>query len=286
MRFFQKSNAEKISNKFKKQNDSWKPTRRTWIPKPGKNKLRPIDTPTQEDRIVQEAIRGILESIYEPEFREFENHNNSTSTNYGFRPNKSTWNAVENLKIKGQATTYGIEGDISGAYNNVDHDILISLLTHRIKDKKFLKVISELLKSGVMEKDKHIHTIKGTPQGGIVSPLLFNIYMFELDKHIYNQYIQPLENQNQTKTRKRNPEYVKIGYEIRKTRNQQTHNKNERLEKLKNLKILIKSRNKIPSYIIDTLPRKAIFSRYADDWVLLITSTKEEAIKIKEEIAE
>jgi retron-type reverse transcriptase len=154
MTFFGKSNAEKIANKFKTKNYSWKPTRRTWIPKPGKNKLRPIDTPTQEDRIVQEAIRGILESIFEPEFREFETQNEFLCTNYGFRPNQSTWKAANALKIFGQATIYGIEGHISGAYNNVDHDILINLLNKRIKDKKFIEVISKLLKSDIMEENK------------------------------------------------------------------------------------------------------------------------------------
>jgi group II intron reverse transcriptase/maturase len=285
MTFFGKSNAENIAQKFKNNNYSWKPTRRTWIPKPGKNKLRPIDTPTQEDRIVQEAIRGILENIFEPEFREFENQNKYLCTNYGFRPNKSTWDAANSLKIFGQATTYAIEGDISGAYNNVDHEVLINLLSKRIKDKKFIDVISKLLKSGIMEKERLTHNIKGTPQGGIVSPLLFNIYMFELDKFIYSNIILLLENQNTNKTKKRNPEYTKIGYQIKTLKRSKSSNVKDSSLKRNQIKNLINIRNKIPSYLINSLPKKSIYSRYADDWVLLITSTNKEAIHCKDLIS-
>lgn len=276
MKFFGISNAENIAKKFKNQKYSFSPTRRTWIPKPGKSTKRPIDTPTQEDRIVQEAIRGILEAIYEPEFREFEDSNDFKSTNYGFRPNKSTWDAANSLKIYGQATTYAIEGDIKGAYNNVCHSILLDILQKRIKDSKFLKVMSNLLKSGIMENNKRIHSLKGTPQGGIVSPLLFNIYMFELDKFIYNNIIKPIEQENINKHRTRNPKYTKIGYKIKSIKNSTNPEKNKLIKKL------ISERNKIPSYIIKSLPKKAIFSRYADDWVLLITCNEEEASCYKE----
>lgn len=278
MKFFGISNANEIANKFKNENYSWSPTRRTWIPKPGKNKKRPIDTPTQEDRIVQEALRGILECIYEPEFREFESYNEYKSTNYGFRPNKSTWDAANNLKIYGQATTYAIEGDIKGAYNNVEHDILLNILHKRIKDKKFLKVMSDLLKSGIMEKNKRIHSIKGTPQGGIISPLLFNIYMHELDKFIYQDIILPLEKGNENKTRKRNPNYTKIGYKIKQLKSDSSE------PHTKEIKSLIRNRNRIPSYSIESLPKKAIFSRYADDWVLLFTGSKKDALIYKDTI--
>lgn len=198
MLYFSRSKAINIANKFKTQTYQWKPARRT-IPKPGKRTLRPIDTPTQQDRIVQEAIRCILECIFEPEFTHFEIENNAKWTHYGFRPNKSTWDAVKSLKTKGQSTNYAFEGDISGAYNNVNHTILLQLLSKRIKDRKFLHTISQLLKSGVMEQNKSLHSLKSTAQGGIVSPLLFNIYMFEFDKFIYDKYIKKIALINQTK---------------------------------------------------------------------------------------
>lgn len=286
LEYFDISKAMKIADKFKKDQYFWKPARRTWIPKPGKTTKRPIDTPTQEDRIVQEAIRGILESIFEPEFKEFEQKTNFKSTNYGFRPNKSTWHAVENLKLYGQATTYAIEGDIIGAYNNVDHSILLQILEKRIKDKKFLKTMKHLLKSGIMEKNSYQHSIKGTPQGGIVSPLLFNIYMFELDKYIYYNIILPQQEKNLTKIPKRNPKYTKIGYQIKKLKNKYNkQNLYKSNRKIKNdIKKLIRIRNQIPSYQINTLPKKSIYCRYADDWVLLYTGNYTEIELLKEKI--
>ena len=97
--FYRNKDAESIAKSFKEEKSKWSATRRTWIPKPGKRKKRPIDTPTQRDRIVQEAIRGILEAIYEPEFVAFEKEINYKCTNFGFRPNKSTWDAIETLKL-------------------------------------------------------------------------------------------------------------------------------------------------------------------------------------------
>ena len=123
MNYFGKANAELICKKLKTKNDQWQPVRRTWIPKPGKSKLRPIDTPTQENRIVQEAIRGILESIYEPVFQEFEKMTKMAWTNLGFRIGKNTWTALNNIKMKTGAPNFAIEGDIVSAYNSVDHDI-------------------------------------------------------------------------------------------------------------------------------------------------------------------
>ena len=188
-KFCGQSNALGIARKFQTRTFQWNPVRRVMIDKPGKKTKRPIDTPTQENRIVQEAIRGILESIFEPEFVEFEKKNKGVCSNYGFRPNKSTWDAVDRLKLLGRGTTQVVEGDIVGAYNNVNHDILISILKRRIKDKLFLSTIKGMLESGVFFEGKHIHSLVGTPQGGIVSPLLFNIYMFEFDKFILEQHI-------------------------------------------------------------------------------------------------
>lgn len=108
IRYFSISKAENIANEFKRKKYHWYPTRRTWIPKPGKSSLRPIDMPTQKDRITQEALRVILESIYKPVFSEFELKTDFKCTNYGFRKDKSTWQAINILKIHGQQTHYAI----------------------------------------------------------------------------------------------------------------------------------------------------------------------------------
>lgn len=281
MKRFGKTEAKKICEKFKAGTYKWKPGRRVWIPKPGKLSKRPIDTPTQEDRIVQEAIRGILEAIYEPEFRTFEMSNNFTCTNFGFRPNKSCWDAVEHIKLKAKRTSYVIEGDIKQAYNNVNHKLLISILKERIKDKKFLKLINDLLKAGIVDQGEYEHSLRGTPQGGIVSPLLFNIYMFTLDKHIYNRILQPL-NSVSSKERE-NPEFRKLKYQLsqlRKVKNL-TESKAEHRQRVR---LLLNQKLKTPSKLIETLPKRAVYYRYADDWVLLVTGSITFAKQLKSEI--
>ena len=275
MKRFGRAEAAKICNKFKTGTYNWT-TRRTWIPKPGKQTKRPIDIPTQEDRIVQEAIRGILESIYEPEFREFETSNNFTCTNFGFRPNKSCWDAVEHIKIN-KRTTYAIEGDIKQAYNNVNRKRLVQVLQQRIKDKKFLKLIADLLQTGVIDQGRYQHSLQGTPQGGIVSPLLFNIYMFTLDKLVYDRIILPMERL--VSKERENPVYRKLKYDISKLRTE-----SQSKQKKKNLKILLKRKLSIPSKLVETLPKKAVFFRYADDWVILVTGGIGYAKQIKQEL--
>lgn len=291
MRFFGIREAETIAELIKSGKYKWLPTRRTMIPKPGKKKLRPIDTPTQRDRIVQEALRGILEGIYEPEFREFEIKNNFQCSNYGFRPQKSCWEAVNTLKCKGQSTNYAIEGDITGAYNNVNHDILISILGKRIKDKKFLKIIRDLLKSGIMEKDTYVHNLKGTPQGGILSPLLFNIYMFEFDKFIYEEIIKPINELNKKLNKKKNSKYQSLLRETKilksKLRDAIRLDKQEEIVKIKKqLKLKGKTLFKTNSYNIKTLSSNYVYTRYADDWTILIRATKENTEKLKIKISE
>lgn len=275
MKFFGQINAHNIANKFKQNSYCFKPVRRVHIPKPNSpHKTRPIDTPTQENRIVQEAIRGILESIYEPEFSEFEKLNEMTATNFGFRPNKDCSRAVNNFKLRSQTCNYIIEGDISGAYNSVDHKILIHILNKRIKDKKFIDIIKQLLESGIMDKGNFEHSITGVPQGGIVSPLLFNIYMFEFDKFV----LKLLNNYSSKGKRKISSEYQSLGYKIRKLRrNKPAHYEIE-------IKKLIAQRQKIPSYTPDSIPKNPIFVRYADDWILGLNVTKQEAQLVKEKI--
>ena len=292
-KFFGQINAQYLANLFRRNGYQFRPVLTsfckkdvsTWIDKPNSIKKRPIDTPTQQDRVVQEAIRGILESIYEPEFRELENQSNGLSSNYGFRPHKSAWLAVERLKMKGQGTTYAIEGDITSAYNNIDHDVMISILRRRIKDKKFLNLIKNLLSSGIMDKGRYEESLKGTPQGGIVSPLLFNIYMLEFDRFVYNKIIQQVTLE-QPKP-KRDKTWQNLGYKMRsllKSWRSSNKTKDDKDKFYKPFKKFEQERMSLPSYEISSLPKKAVFARYADDWVLLITGTKESANRYKEEI--
>lgn len=284
-KFFGQSNAISIANEFREQKYKWQPVRRVMIPKPGKTTKRPIDTPTQKDRIVQEAIRGILEAIYEPEFRALEKLSKGLCSNYGFRPGRSTWEAIDMIQTHGKNSTQAIEGDIAGAYNNVNHGVLLSILGRRIKDKKFLKVIKGMLESGIMHKGRFTHSLTGTPQGGIVSPLLFNIYMFEFDKYIYNTFIVPSEL---TTKAVNNPLFKKYAYrkQLALASYRKAKGTTEAKAKRKELMEIIKLGFAEPSQIPESLPKISVFARYADDWVLTITGPMSNAISTKEQIAE
>lgn len=279
MALFGLEQAKRISDKFKKNTYRWKPGRRVWIPKPGKQSKRPIDTPTQEDRIVQEALRGILEAIFEPEFKAFEKSNQFMCTNYGFRPGISAWEAVKNIEIRGRRTTYVIEGDIMQAYNYVNHQKLMKILRRRITDEAFLAVMYNLLKSGVMENNKYQHSLIGTPQGGIVSPLLFNVYMFENDKKIYETVVKPRMDQK-TKPRT-NPDYARLTYQLTLLKKRTTTNPTDKRMRTRSIKAIQSKLFSTPSQSIVSLPKHALYCRYADDWVLLVTGTKGEAESIQ-----
>lgn len=228
MKFFGLNDATKIATKIKQNKYKFKPVKRTWIPKPGKNKKRPIDVPTQSDRIVQEALRGILEAIFEPEFKHWGHITRNLSNNYGFRPGMGPWKSLGILKKYHKPCTMVIEGDIVSAYNNVNHGILLSILRKRIKDKKFLGLIKQLLKSGIMDEKKYEHSLIGTSQRGIVSPLLFKIYLFGLDKFVFNEIIFPLQKRELGKKGDdATPAYRQIQYRTNVALKRLRENKNQ-----------------------------------------------------------
>jgi hypothetical protein len=183
------------------------------------------------------------------------------------------------------------------AYNNVDHAILLKILRERIADKKFLRLIKDLLKSGVMDNNKFEHSLNGIPQRGIVSPLLFNIYMLGFDQYVYEEFIVPILKENERKPKRERPssEYNKAKYLTEKAlKNLKKFKKNivtktnvtKVKELLKEFKRVRALRNNISYAKIEELRRGIVYVRYADDWVLAITCTKSKAQEMKKKVSE
>lgn len=171
------SNLKDLRKDLKNGSYDPKPVRRTYIPK-GDGRVRPLGIPTIKDRIVQETLRMVLEPIYESDFSQY---------SFGFRPNRSTMDAFQVIKMtitEQKKYFWVIDTDIKGFFDNVDHQTLEQIVQERIKDKQIRDLIWEFLKAGIMEEGEYRHSMLGTPQGGIVSPLLANIYLNELDQWV------------------------------------------------------------------------------------------------------
>ena len=163
-------NIEELLERMKKFAYRPQSTRRVYIPKEGSKKQRPISIPAYEDKLVQGNMAEILEQIYEPIF---------LNTSYGFRPGKNCHDAIDRLDkiIMRGKVNYVVDADIKGFFENVDHEWLMKFLGKTIEDKNFLRLVKRFLKAGVMEGTQKLETDKGTPQGGLISPILANVYL-------------------------------------------------------------------------------------------------------------
>jgi len=264
---------QKLVSSIKDESYSPKPSRRTYIPKKN-GKMRPLGIPSVDDKLVQEVVRMILEAIYEGYF---------DKTSHGFRPNKSCHTALLSLQARFTGCKWFVEGDIKSFFDSIDHDIMIGILRKRIADERFLRLIRKFLKAGYLEDWQFHKTHSGTPQGGIVSPILANIYLDQFDK-----YMDEMKNQfNKGKERKLNPEYIRIqnarSYLTQTLK--RTETEADRQDIIRQIKEAKQALVKIPrTLVFDDEYRRLQYVRYADDFLIGIIGSKEDAREIKGKI--
>jgi group II intron reverse transcriptase/maturase len=252
-----------IIDTLKRHEYEWKPVRRTHILKRDGKRTRPLGIPGWSDKLVMEVIRMVLEAYYEPQFRD---------CSHGFRPGRGCHTALDAVNTW-KGVRWFIEGDIKGCFDNLHFHIIIRILRRSIHDEAFLRLIRGMLEAGYVEDWKYHQTYSGTPQGGVVSPLLMNIVLHELDVFVEDVLIPQYTAGTR---RKVNPEYRKLAHAIQKAQKEGHWKEANRLRR---------NYSKLPSKLQnDPNFRRLWYVRYADDTLFGFIGTRQEAEMIKRQL--
>jgi group II intron reverse transcriptase/maturase len=256
-----------IIDALREERYGWSPARRVHIAKKNSTKKRPLGLPTWSDKLLQEVLRMILEAYFEPQFSDH---------SHGFRPNRGCHTALTAIRRKWAGTTWFIEGDISQCFDRLDHEILMSMLREKLRDNRFLRLIENLLKAGYLEEWKYNATLSGSPQGGVVSPILANIYLDRLDRFVEQELLPAY---NQEKLRKRaGGTYKNLIAQASRARKRGERTRADEL-----LAIAQQMPSTDPN---DPDYRRLHYVRYADDFLLGFAGPRHEAEQIKQQLGQ
>ncbi|MCA1703034.1 MAG: maturase [Actinobacteria bacterium] len=253
-----------ITDAMRHERYRFSPVRRIHIPKKN-GKLRPLGLPSWSDKLVGEVVRLLLEAYYEPQF---------SDRSHGFRPGRGCHTALREVANTWTGTTWFVEADLADCFGSFDHEILVGILSEKIHDGRFLRLIKQMLKAGYLEDWRWNATLSGVPQGGVVSPVLSNIYLHKLDEFVETVLIP---RHTRGLGRRANPAYSAAKRELA-----QIHRRGDRAA----ARELHQRMRSLPSKDLhDPGYRRLRYVRYADDQILGFAGPKAEAMQIRDQLA-